>query len=101
MDMNLMVAIVGSAIGLLGAAIGTYFSIKSTRTPTERRFIVMFCIGGWAVGILLIGLPLVLALAGIVPGWAYWVTFPLFFILLVPTIRWANRRQASFRDEKS
>jgi hypothetical protein len=101
MDINLMVAIGGSAIGLLGAALGTYRSIKSTRTPAERRFVIVFCIGGWIAGILLIGLPLVLALAGIVPGWAYWVTLPLFFILLVPTIRWANRRQASFRDEKS
>jgi hypothetical protein len=68
MDMNLMVAIVGSAIGLLGAALGTYFSIKSTRTPAERRFVVMFCIAGWVVGILLIGLPLVLSLVGMISG---------------------------------
>jgi Ca2+/Na+ antiporter len=99
MDTNLMVTIGGSAIGLLGAAIGTYCAIKSTRTPAERRFVVMLCIGGWVVSILLIGLPLVLALAGIIQEWVYWVTFALFFILLVPTMRWANRRQTSFRKE--
>jgi hypothetical protein len=99
MDTNLIVAIGGSAIGLLGAAIGTYCSIKNTRTPAERRFVVMVCIAGWVMGILLIGLPLVLALVGAIPGWAYWVTLALFPILFVPTIRWANRRQASFRKE--
>jgi Ca2+/Na+ antiporter len=99
MDINLMVAIGGSAIGLLGAAIGTYFSIKSTRTPAERRFVVKVSIGVWVVGTLLMGLPLVLALAGIIQRWVFWAMFPLYFILLGLTMRWANRRQASFRKE--
>jgi hypothetical protein len=100
MDVNLIVAIGGSAFGLLCGALGNYFSIKSTKIPAERRFVVMVCIGGWVAGILLIGLPLVLALVGLIPRWVYWVTFALFFILYVPTRRWANRRQASFRKEK-
>jgi hypothetical protein len=71
MDINLIAAIGGSAIGLLCGALGDYFSIKNTKTPAERRFVVMVCIGGWVAGILLIGLPLVLALVGLIPRWVY------------------------------
>jgi Ca2+/Na+ antiporter len=100
MDINLMVAIGGSAIGVLGAAFGTYCAIKSTRTPAERRFVVKVSIGVWVVGTLLMGLPLVLALAGIIQRWVFWAMFPLYFIFVGLTMRWANRRLKSFPDEK-
>ena len=97
---GLIGGIVGSAIGVLGAFIGTYFSIKNTRTSAERRFIVKCAIGMWVSGILLIFLPLALSLIGVIPQWFYLVTDALFFILLVPTILWANKHLVTLRKEK-
>jgi len=97
---GLIGGIVGSAIGVFGAFIGTYFSIKNTRTSVERRFVVKCALGMWVSGILLIVLPLALSLIGVIPQWFYWVTYALFFILLVPTILWANKHQVALRKEK-
>ena len=98
--MGLVGSIVGSAIGILGGLIGTYFSIKNTKTPAERRFMVKMGIGIWVALLLLIGLPLVLALVGAIPKWLYWTMVAVFFILLVPTILWGNKHQAALREEK-
>jgi len=91
--------IVGSALGILGGLFGTYCSIKNTRTPAERTFMVRASIGMWAVMILLVGLPLVLAIVGVIPRWFYWVAFGLFFVLLGPSIVWLNKKQAALREE--
>jgi len=98
--LGLIGGIVGSVIGVLGAFIGTYFSIKSTKTAAERRFAVKCALGVWVAGTLLIGLPLVLFLAKLIPQWLYWVTYIMFYILLVPTILWANKRQVALRKVK-
>jgi Ca2+/Na+ antiporter len=97
---GLIGGIVGSAIGVSGGIIGTYFSIKNTKTATERRFAVKCALGVWVAVTLLIGLPLVLWLVGAIPQWLYWVTFALFYILLVPTIFWAEKHQVVLRKEK-
>lgn len=96
---GLIGGIVGSAIGVLGGVIGTYFSIKSTKTTAERKFVMKCALGAWVTVALLIILPLLLFLAGIIPQWFYWVTFILFYILLIPSIFWANKHQATLRKE--
>lgn len=100
MDIGLIGAIFGTTIGVLGAAFGTYCGIKSTKTLAERKFVIKYAIGMWLAGILLMGLPIVLALIGIIPVWLYWVMWALFFILLVLSIFWVNKRQTALRDEK-
>lgn len=97
---GLIGGIVGSAIGVLGAIIGTYFSIKNTKTAAERRFAVKCALGVWVAGTLSIGLPLVLWLVGLIPQWLHWAAYAMFYILLVPTIFWAEKHQAVLRKEK-
>jgi len=98
---GLLGGIAGSAIGVFGASIGTYFSIKNTRTSLERRFVVKCALGMWVSGILLIVLPLALSLTGVIPIWFYSITYALFFVVLVPTILWANKRQAALRENST
>ena len=95
MDAGLIIAIVGSAIGALGGVIGAYFGIKNTKTPAARRFAMKYAIGLCTAMIVLIGLPLGLSLTGVIPQWLYWVAFALFFVLLVPSILWANKHMAA------
>jgi len=94
---GLIGGIAGSVIGLAGGIVGTYFSIKNTKTPAERRFVVQVAVATWAALILLLGLPLALSLAHVIPQWAYWITFGLFFVLLGPGINWMNKRQRELR----
>jgi Ca2+/Na+ antiporter len=97
---GLIGGIVGSVIGILGGIIGTYFSVKITKTAAERRFVAKCALAVWVVGTVLIGLPLALWLVGAIPQWLYWVTFALFYVLLVPTIFWTNKHQVALRKEK-
>lgn len=101
MDTGSIGAIIGPAVGLLGAGFGSYCGIKGTKTPAERRFVVRCAIAMWIAGSLLIGLPLLLSLIDIIPVWSYWMAFALFFILLVPAIFWMNKRQATLRGEEA
>jgi len=94
---GLIGGIIGSAIGVSGAIIGTYFSIKNTKTTAERGFAVKCALGAWIASILLIVLPLALWLVGLIPQWLYWVSYTLFYILLVPTIFWMEKRQVALR----
>ena len=94
---GLIGGIVGSVIGILGGIIGTYFSIKSTKTAAERRFMAKCALAVWSAGTVLIGLPLALLLVGAIPQWLYLVAFAFFYVLLVPTISWANKHQVELR----
>lgn len=40
MDPGTVGAIAGSAIGIFGGIVGTYFSIKNTRGPMERSYVM-------------------------------------------------------------
>lgn len=92
-------AIGGAAIGVLCGVIGTYFSIKNAKTPAERRFGVKYVISVWVAVSLLMGL-LALSFISVILWRIYWVAFAVFFILLGPSIFWANKRQALLRREK-
>jgi len=87
----------GAVIGLLGGLLGTYFGIKYTKTPAERSFMIKASIAMWAGIIVLVGIPLALALAQLIPQWVYWICFIVFFVLLGPAIYYSNKRQSELR----
>ena len=88
-------AIVGSVLGLLGGAAGTYFSIKNTRGPRERAFVVKASAITWVAvitflaGLLLLPSPYRFAL---------WVPYAFF---LAYGIRAWNRAQARIREKEA
>jgi RNA polymerase sigma factor (sigma-70 family) len=93
-------AVLGPIVGLLGGIFGTWMSIKNTSSARERRFMVTMSIICWIGLVLLIAVPLVLALTGVIPKWAYWTFFTIFFVLLVPSIVWSNARQQQIQKEE-
>lgn len=92
-------AILGPILGLLGGIFGSWMSIKHTRSPRERKFMVKMSIIVWLMLLLLIGLPLGLAIAGVIPKWVYWSVFVVFFVVLLPMIFWINNRTRQIQKE--
>jgi hypothetical protein len=86
--------ILGVIFGLLGGVVGTYFSIRNTRGPRERAFMVRASIGCWiGVGLFALGFWL-LPSARIALVVAY-------IIALLLAVRYWNRRQAAIRASES
>ena len=85
----------GGVIGVMGGAIGTYFSIKNTAGPRERAFMIKMAAWTWiAITAFLVAL--------------WWVPLPgrallwvLYGISLPLAIRAANRRQSRIHREES
>jgi RNA polymerase sigma factor (sigma-70 family) len=92
-------AILGPILGLLGGMLGTWFSIRNTNSPRERRFTIRMALLVWLLLFVLVGLPLTLALAGLIPKWAYWSCFAVFFVILLPLIFWSNAHQRRIQIE--
>lgn len=88
---GLIGGIAGAVIGLAGGVIGTYVSVRSARTPDERRAAVRSAVAAW-LAVSAVGLVLVLMLIGVVPGWLYWLVLCAFFVALGPGIAYLNRR---------
>lgn len=87
--------IAGGIIGLAGGLIGTYFSIKNTKGPRERSFMVKSAVVCW-VGILVF---LILLLALPNPyRWFMWIPYG---VLLPLGIIYGNRRQQAIRQQES
>jgi RNA polymerase sigma factor (sigma-70 family) len=86
-------AILGPIVGLLGGIFGSWCSIKNTKSPRERWFMIKMTILLWVLLTLLIGTPLVLMLSGATPRSSYWICFTAFFVVLVPLIFWGNAHQ--------
>ena len=97
---GLIGGIIGVVIGVAGGAIGTYFSIKNTRTPAERRFMVRGAAVFWAAATTFVAV-ILLNVAGVIPRWTYWVVFGIFIIALMPAIACINKRQATLRQENT
>ena len=91
--------VLGSLGGLIGGLFGTWVSIVRTKSLRERRFMLRVSIIFWLYLLLLIASPLVLAIAGMIPKWVVWLSFGIFFALLVPSIIWVNRRQQQIQKE--
>lgn len=91
--------VAGTLIGVAGGVAGTRASVRATRTPEERRFVLRVAVVLWvALGVLL-GIPLALVLLGVLPIWLTWIPMTAAFIALGPFIRWANARQATLRGD--
>ena len=95
MNTGLIGGLAGGFLGLVGGAVGTYFSIKNTRGPRERSFMVKVSTIAWVAitaflaGLLALPKPYNLLL------WApYGIALPL-------GIHWCNRRQMKIRAEES
>lgn len=95
MQSGLIGAIIGSAIGVLGGALGTYFSIKNTKGPFERAWMIRCAITIWIAVILF------LVLLRFVPG-SYRIYFWIpYCIALTVSIVKLNRKQAAIRAEEN
>lgn len=71
-------ALIGPAIGLLGAYIGVKASLNSTRTPRERQFVIQQAKG---MGIASVGFNVLVA-GYILAALNYWMSYPLAFTIL-------------------
>ena len=58
---GLIGGLVGVVLGLVGGGIGTYFSIRNTNGPRERRFMVRVAVVAWIAGLAFIVLLLALS----------------------------------------
>jgi len=93
-------AILGPILGLLGGVLGAWCSIKNTNSPRERRFMIQMTIFFCIYMTVLMGLPLTLALAGVIAMRSYWMCAILFFVSLGPLILWGNARQRRIQIEE-
>ncbi|MGH9369286.1 MAG: hypothetical protein ACRD3M_16625 [Thermoanaerobaculia bacterium] len=88
-------AIAGSALGLLGGAIGTYFSIRNTRGPRERAFVVR------ASGIAWVAVTVFLAALLLLPSpYRFLLWIPYAILLPLGIWKW-NRVQGRIREEEA
>jgi hypothetical protein len=82
---------VGSVVGIAGGAIGTWFSIRNTRGPRERSFVIKASLVCWvAVTAFVVGLM-------VLPSpqrFFFWIPYA---ILLPLGISLFNRKQAELR----
>lgn len=97
--MGIIGGLAGAVIGVAGGAVGTWASVRGTRTVPERRFVIRVSVVLWAALSLLTGVPLGLALLGLMPLWLLWVPTTAALVALGPFIRWANARQAALRGD--
>ncbi len=94
MDTGFIGGLIGGVLGLLGGAVGTYFSIKNTAGPRERMFMVQVAIVAWigvsafVLGLLMLPQPY---------NFLLWVPYG---IALPLGIVWSNRRQRMIRSEE-
>ncbi len=99
-------AVLGPVLGLLGGIFGAWMSIRNTRSPKERAFMAKMAVAFMAevlVVVAVVFFTLRLSLRGIVSRQVYWTVFGVLmgahFVLLVPAILWANRRQRRIQRE--
>ncbi len=95
---GLLGGIVGGALGIAGGVIGTWFSLRNTKTVEERRFMVRMSAAVWAGGLLL-AVFLVLWLTGVLPQAAFLAVWIASLIALGPVITLSNKRLARLREE--
>jgi len=91
----LIFSVGGSLVGVLGGAIGTWFSIRNTSGPRERAFMVRTAAVMWVM----ISLFLVL-LYFLAEPWNRLIWIP-YGIGLVAAIHYCNRRQLAISAEEA
>jgi hypothetical protein len=93
MNSGIIGSVVGPLVGVAGGLIGTYVSIKNTKSARERAFAVRAAIVCWAgVSLFLLGLFLWPQARGWI-AMLYCVLFPL-------GIRFGNKKHMAIRREE-
>jgi len=92
--------ILGPILGLLGDLLGVWCGIRTTSSPRERRFMIRLVLLVCGLVFVLIGLPLTLTLAGLIPRWAYWSCLGVFFAVVLPLIFWSKAHQQRIQIEE-
>jgi len=94
MDAGIIGAILGSAIGILGGVIGTYFSIKNTKGPRERAFIIKASVICW------IFILAFLVCMYLLPG-IYKASLMLVYIMVLPAgiLLWNKKQKQIYLEE--
>jgi uncharacterized membrane protein YfcA len=94
MDIASTGGIIGSVFGILGGVVGTYFSIRNTHSPRERRFVIYAAILVWlALGLTALGV-------FVLPLLRPWAWVPI-FVMVVAGVPVYNRRQEMIRREEA
>jgi hypothetical protein len=95
-EVGLIGGLIGGGIGLVGGAVGTYFSIKNTLGPRERSFMIRVSAIAWVlITLFLVGLMTLPKPYNFLLWVPYGIALPL-------SIRWCNRRQLAVRaDERA
>jgi hypothetical protein len=95
MNMGIIGAVIGGALGLMGGIYGTYCSIKNTNGPKEKAYIIKASIIGW-IGITVFLVPMFL-----LPNpYRFLVWIPYGILLPIAIIK-GNKIQAKIRQEES
>ena len=95
MDAGLIGGIVGSVVGVAGGAIGTYCSIRNTKGPLERAFMVRASVVAWVAIALFLGLMFVLP-----SPYRFLLWIPYGILLPLGIIR-INKRIAEIRESEN
>ena len=85
----------GAALGLAGGIVGTYCSIKNTKGPLERSFMIKSAVVGWIAIVIFLGLLICLP-----NPYRYFMWIP-YGILLPLGIIYGNRKLQAIRQEES
>ena len=93
--LDLIGAVVGSAVGVLVGILGIYFSIKNTGGPRERAFVIRASVLGWLLVIAFVAGTLLTP-----QPHRYWLWLAYGILLPVGIFAW-NRRQLQIRQEES
>lgn len=72
---------------------GTYFAVKNTHSPQERRFVINCAVGFWPAVVAFVVLFLLL------PTQYRWLLWIPYSIGLPISIIWMNKTQARIRDQ--
>ena len=95
MDTGLIGGIAGGVLGLIGGLIGTYFSIKNTRGPRERAFVIKCSVVCCIVISLFLGLMFTLP-----EPYRHFLWIPYAVLLPLGIAAW-NRKQSRIQTMES
>jgi Ca2+/Na+ antiporter len=86
--------IIGGIGGVIGGLIGTYFSVKNTKGPKERDFVIKCAVIGWiAIAVL------VLLFIYLPNPYKFLLWIPYGFALFIG-IRYGNKKQLEIRKQE-
>ncbi len=95
MTSGMIGGLIGGIGGVAGGIIGTYFSIRNTYSPRERRFVIKASVVSW------IGITIFLLLLFLIPQPYHWVLWVPYGILLPLMIVKGNKAQQRIRQEEA